>query len=353
MSESTKSPTRRPVLEVRDLSVRFDTDHGTVRAVDRVSFSIHEGETLGLVGESGSGKSVSNLAVMGLIPTPPGTVEAEAILLDGRDIRHASDADLRRIRGNDVSMIFQDPMTSLNPLLTVGRQLTEALEVHKKARGREARRRAAAGLADVGIPEPEKRLDQYPHELSGGMRQRVMIAMALLCEPRLLLADEPTTALDVTIQAQILELMKDLQRRHGTAIVLVTHDLGVVAGMSDRVNVMYAGRLVETASAEALFASPRHPYTEGLLGSVPKLSGDPNAELLSIPGQPPDLAELPAGCAFRERCSYDVERCASERPELVDLDSGRQDTDRRSACFEAPRVGERLASTQATDGGEA
>jgi oligopeptide transport system ATP-binding protein len=328
-----------PVLDVHDLRVTFRTDHGTVKAVDGVSFTLARGETLGLVGESGSGKSVTNLALMGLVPAPPGKVEATHVRVGGRDLAQLTARQIRRIRGNEVAMIFQDPMTSLNPLLTVGRQLTEVLEVHGRARGRAARRLAAAGLADVGIPEPEQRLAQYPHELSGGMRQRVMIAMALLCEPKVLLADEPTTALDVTIQAQILELMQRLQQRHGTAILLVTHDLGVVAGMADRVHVMYAGRLVETAPTAALFAAPRHPYTVGLLGSVPRLAGDPSARLLAIPGQPPDLAALPNGCAFRERCSFATERCTTDQPPLEPLrDStgtpGATDGARATACFE-------------------
>ena len=323
-----------PILDVRNLRVRFETHHGVVRAVDGVSFTLDEGETLGLVGESGSGKSVTNLALMGLVPSPPGVVEADALRLEDRDLLALSDQELRQVRGNEISMIFQDPMTSLNPLLTVGRQLTEVLEVHERVSRREARRRAAAGLADVGIPEPERRLDQYPHELSGGMRQRVMIAMGLLCRPRILLADEPTTALDVTIQAQILELMQRLQHEHGTAIVLVTHDLGVVAGMSDRVNVMYAGRLVETAGALELFDRPRHPYTRGLLGSVPRLSGDTDAALDSIKGSPPDLADLPSGCAFRPRCEFATARCESEAPALADLGGGRS-----SACVELDALG--------------
>ncbi|MEM6675752.1 MAG: ABC transporter ATP-binding protein, partial [Planctomycetota bacterium] len=247
------------LLDVQNLRVRFETHHGVVRAVDGVSFQLEEGETLGLVGESGSGKSVTNLALMGLVPQPPGVVEADAMLFGGRDLLRMTEREFRQVRGNEISMIFQDPMTSLNPLLTVGRQLTEVIEVHEKVTRKDARRRAAAGLADVGIPEPWRRLDQYPHELSGGMRQRVMIAMGLLCRPKILLADEPTTALDVTIQAQILELMQRLQHNHGTAIVLVTHDLGVVAGMSDRVNVMYAGRIVEASAAEPLFDAPMHP----------------------------------------------------------------------------------------------
>lgn len=323
------------LLDVQDLRVRFETHHGTVRAVDGVSFTLEPGETLGLVGESGSGKSVTNLALMGLVPSPPGVVEAASLTLDGRDLLHMPEPDLRRIRGKEVSMIFQDPMTSLNPLLTIGRQLTEVLEVHERVTRREARRRSAEGLADVGIPEPTKRLDQYPHELSGGMRQRVMIAMGLLCKPKVLLADEPTTALDVTIQAQILELMKDLQESHGTAIVLVTHDLGVVAGMSDRVNVMYAGKLVETADAGPLFDEPRHPYTLGLLGSVPRLTGDPDAPLESIPGAPPDLADLPPGCAFTPRCPLAQAKCRREEPSLVRVAA---ESPRMTACFESDRL---------------
>ncbi|MEM9382286.1 MAG: ABC transporter ATP-binding protein [Planctomycetota bacterium] len=317
------------LLDVQNLRVRFETHHGVVRAVDGVSLRLEEGETLGLVGESGSGKSVTNLALMGLVPRPPGVVEADAMLFGGRDLLRMTEREFRQVRGNEISMIFQDPMTSLNPLLTVGRQLTEVIEVHERVTRKEARRRAAAGLADVGIPEPWQRLDQYPHELSGGMRQRVMIAMGLLCRPKILLADEPTTALDVTIQAQILELMQRLQHDHGTAIVLVTHDLGVVAGMSDRVNVMYAGRIVETSAAEPLFETPLHPYTRGLLGSVPRLTGDPNARLASIAGAPPDLADLPPGCAFRPRCEFAKERCEREQPPLYRISE-----ERRTACTE-------------------
>ncbi|MEM6571661.1 MAG: ABC transporter ATP-binding protein [Planctomycetota bacterium] len=317
------------LLDVQNLRVRFETHHGVVRAVDGVSFQLEEGETLGLVGESGSGKSVTNLALMGLVPQPPGVVEADAMLFGGRDLLRMTEREFRQVRGNEISMIFQDPMTSLNPLLTVGRQLTEVIEVHEKVTRKDARRRAAAGLADVGIPEPWRRLDQYPHELSGGMRQRVMIAMGLLCRPKILLADEPTTALDVTIQAQILELMQRLQHNHGTAIVLVTHDLGVVAGMSDRVNVMYAGRIVEASAAEPLFDAPMHPYTRGLLGSVPRLTGDPNERLESIAGAPPDLADLPPGCAFRPRCDFSTERCEREQPPLYRIAE-----QRRTACTE-------------------
>jgi len=317
-------------LDVRDLSVRFDTQHGNVQAVDSVSFSIEEGETLGLVGESGSGKSVSSLAVMGLVPSPPGVVTADAMLLGDRDLNRFDAEALRRVRGKEVAMVFQDPMTSLNPLLTVGRQLTEVLEVHEGLSQAEALQRAARGLGDVGIPAPEERLAAYPHELSGGMRQRVMIAMALLCNPKVLIADEPTTALDVTIQAQILELMKDLQEQHGTAILLITHDLGVVAGMSDRVNVMYAGRIVETAATAPLFDAPCHPYTQGLLGSIPDLTRVAGENLYSIPGQPPDLAELPAGCAFAPRCERAREECGAGVPATLE-----PAPERRSACLDA------------------
>jgi len=321
------------LLEIRDLGVRFETHHGSVRAVTELSYELDEGETLGLVGESGSGKSVSSLAVLGLIPQPPGVVDAGRVRFDGRDLLALSPKALRAIRGNEISMIFQDPMTSLNPLLTVGRQLTEVLEVHRGVGRREARRRCAEGLGDVGIPNPEARLDAFPHELSGGMRQRVMIAMALLCKPKLLFADEPTTALDVTIQAQILELMGDLRERHGMAIVLITHDLGVVAGMCDRVHVMYAGRLVEVAETRALFHDPQHPYTRGLLRSVPNLKSDPDERLASIDGSPPDLAALPGGCAFAPRCELRVERCQDSRPLLEPVGAD----DRRAACFEIDR----------------
>ena len=323
-----------PLLDVKNLRVRFETHHGTVKAVDGVSFRLEEGETLGLVGESGSGKSVTNLALMGLVPTPPGVVQAESVRFGGKDLSRLGEDELRRLRGNEIAMIFQDPMTSLNPLLTVERQLTEVLVLHKGVTRREARTQAAAGLGDVGIPNPEARLDAFPHELSGGMRQRVMIAMGLLCRPRLLIADEPTTALDVTIQAQILELMKDLQHKHGMAIILVTHDLGVVAGMTDRINVMYAGRLAETANTEELFARPMHPYTKGLLESVPTLAGDPDADLFSIPGSPPDLAALPTGCAFAPRCTDHTARCDEAPPALKSFQDPETRTPRRAACFE-------------------
>ena len=304
------------LLTVKDLAVRFETHHGTVRAVDGISFDMEEGETLGLVGESGSGKSVTNLALLGLIPSPPGVMSGQ-VHFDGQEISALSEPELRKVRGNRIAMIFQDPMTSLNPLLTIGRQMTEVLELHKGRSRSEALRLSATGLGEVGLSEPEKRLAQYPHELSGGMRQRVMIAMGLLCEPRLLLADEPTTALDVTIQAQILELMAEVQRKHGTAIILVTHDLGVVAGTADRVAVMYAGRIVEEGPTSQLFQTPHHPYTQGLLSSVPRLDSDTSHDLSSIPGTPPDLADMPSGCAFAPRCPIAQPECTKTRPGLL------------------------------------
>ena len=330
------------ILDVRDLSVRFELHHGTVQAVQRVSYSVEAGETLGIVGESGSGKSVSSLAVMGLVPQPPGVVAAESsATLEGRELIGLPDRELRRVRGKELAMIFQDPMTALNPLLTVGRQLTEVLETHRVARGRAARQKAAAALGDVGIPEPEARLAAYPHELSGGMRQRVMIAMALLCDPKVLFADEPTTALDVTIQAQILELLGDLQQRHGTAIVLITHDLGVVAGTCDRVLVMYAGRVVERAPTAPLFDAPAHPYTRALLSSVPSLEDAPSARLDAIEGQPPDLAELPEGCSFAPRCPLVQEACRAELPGVRALGP-----EREAACLEAERLADEVAPTE-------
>ena len=303
-----------PVLAVDNLAVRFATDEGEVRAVDGVGFEVGRGECLGIVGESGSGKSQTFLAVMGLL-AKNGRAEG-AVRHYGRDILGLPRRALNEVRGDRVTMIFQDPMTSLNPFLSIGRQLTETLRVHKGTPRAEARSKALAMLKRVGIPEAEKRLDQYPHELSGGMRQRVMIAMALLCGPELLIADEPTTALDVTVQAQILELLADLRRTLGMAIALITHDLGVIARLADRVVVMYAGRVVEEAPAEALFAAPQHPYTEGLLNSVPRLDAEGRTTLETIQGQPPNLQNLPGGCVFRDRCAYAFNRCAAEAPRL-------------------------------------
>jgi len=321
----------QPLLEIQDLSVSFAARGERVRAVQNVSYHLQAGETLGLVGESGSGKTVSSLALLGLIPLPPGRIDSGSVRFEGQELLGLPARQLRRIRGKRIAMIFQDPMTSLNPLLSVGRQLTEVLEVHLGLGRREARKRAAKKLGEVGLADPEARLDSFPHELSGGMRQRVMIAMALLCDPAVLLADEPTTALDVTIQAQILELLKEQQERHGMALLMITHDLGVVAGMADRVNVMYAGRLVESGSTRELFRAPLHPYTQGLLASVPRLGHAPGERLFSIEGVPPDLAALPAGCAFDARCEQRLERCCDERPSLEPEIPGGS-PERQAAC---------------------
>jgi oligopeptide transport system ATP-binding protein len=303
-----------PILSVRDLETHFKTDAGIVRAVDGVSFDVRPGEIMGIVGESGSGKSVTVNSVMRLIPQPPGQIVGGRILFGGKDLRTTSDKEMRAIRGNTISMIFQDPMTSLNPFLRVSRQLTEVLEIHQ-GRGRdEARAEAVKMLEAVGIPDPVKRFDQYPHQFSGGMRQRVMIAMALLCKPKLLIADEPTTALDVTIQAQILEIIKGLAHDTGTAVILITHDLGVVAGMADNVMVMYAGKEAEYAPVRELFGHPRHPYTEGLLKSVPRLDEQEHAKLQSIRGLPPIVTNLPPGCPFKPRCDYASDICGQDYP---------------------------------------
>jgi oligopeptide transport system ATP-binding protein len=330
-------PARERLLDVRDLSVSFGSRENRLLAVDRVSFAIDAGETLAIVGESGSGKSATCSAVMGLVPAPPGRVAASSISFRGRDLSRMPPRELRRLCGREISMVFQDPMTSLNPLMTIGRQLGEVLEVHERCSRRESRSRVRDALADVGIADPDVRVEAYPHELSGGMRQRAMIAMALLCKPKLLFADEPTTALDVTVQAQILELLKDLQRAHGTAIVLVTHSLGVVAGFAERVLVMYAGRIVESAPTRELFARPSHPYTLGLLQSAPRIDGDVGGRLRSIPGQPPSGERHADGraleaCAFRPRCALAVERCAREVPALMPRKDARE-LDHRSACF--------------------
>lgn len=318
-----------PVLRVENLEVSFKTDESQVRAVRGVSFEVFPGETVGLVGESGSGKSVTNLALMGLVPKPPGRIDGGRVHYDGRDLLRLNDRELEKIRGRRIAMIFQDPMTALNPLMTVGQQLTEMTRLHLGIGRKEANRKAAEMLDLVGISGAEKRLRDYPHQFSGGMRQRVMIAMALSCEPDLLIADEPTTALDVTIQAQILDLLRDLQERRGTSIIMITHDLGVVAEICHRVLVMYAGRVVEKADVESLFADPKHPYTQGLLRSLPRF--DQSCETLqAIPGQPPDLGNLPPGCSFRARCPVAIEGCQSEDPKLVSLDG-----QRRVACLVA------------------
>jgi oligopeptide/dipeptide ABC transporter ATP-binding protein len=322
------------LLDVRHLSTQFTTGGGIVRAVDDVSWDVREGETVALVGESGCGKSVSALSVMRLIAAPAGRIVGGEIWFGGRDLLRLSEEEMRRVRGREIAMVFQEPMTSLNPVLSVGRQLTEGVEIHLGADPARARARAEELLHMVGIPDPGRRLRQYPHQFSGGMRQRMMIAMALACEPSLVLADEPTTALDVTIQAQILELMKSLSRRLGVAMLIITHNLGVVARYADRVNVMYAGRIMEQGSAKELYAHPRHPYTLGLLRSVPRLDAPRRARLDPIDGQPPDLARLPAGCAFAPRCAFRVERCLVERPVLRPAG----DDGHVSACWEIERL---------------
>jgi len=309
------------LLDVKGLRTCFYGDDGAVPAVDGVSFSISRGQTLGIVGESGCGKSVTALSIMRLVPFPPGRIVAGEIVFDGDDILRKSRAEMRRIRGNNISMIFQEPMTSLNPVFTVGEQISESIMLHERLGKAEARDRAIEMLHRVGIPSPEKRIDEYPHQMSGGMRQRVMIAMALSCDPKLLIADEPTTALDVTIQAQILRLMLRLKEHLGTAIMLITHDLGVIAQTADEVAVMYAGRIVEMADVSTLFQRPCHPYTIGLLGSIPLLN-ESRDRLHTIPGAVPDLTELPPGCRFHPRCGAAKDICKESDPPLVDLDGG-------------------------------
>ena len=322
------------LLEVKDLQTHFFTMDGVVRAVDGVSYDLQEGETLGLVGESGCGKSVSALSLMRLIPDPPGKIVNGEVYLDGEDILKIDMDDMRNIRGAKMSMVFQEPMTSLNPVLTVERQLTETLQLHKGMGKAESRRESINLLARVGIPDPEQRIKQYPHQFSGGMRQRVMIAMALSCNPRLIIADEPTTALDVTIQAQILELMKSLTTEFGVALIVITHNLGVVARYADRVNIMYAGRIIERGTALEIYSNPRHPYTVGLLRSVPRLDLPRRAKLDPIEGQPPDLVRLPQGCAFRARCRWAIDKCATDTPVLEETSPNHW-----SACWRSEDLG--------------
>jgi peptide/nickel transport system ATP-binding protein/oligopeptide transport system ATP-binding protein len=306
---------------VRGLKVEFGTDQGPARAVDDLSFDLRAGEVLGIVGESGSGKSVTALSIMGLLPVPPGRVVGGEILFEGSDLLKKSHTEMRKIRGGAISMIFQEPMTSLNPVFTIGDQLTEAVRWHERVSPQAARDRAIEMLNKVGIPSPERRLEDYPHQLSGGMRQRVMIAMALSCNPKLLLADEPTTALDVTIQAQILDLLRQLQEEFRMAVIIITHNMGVVAEFADRVLVMYAGRTVEHAAVDGVFERPAHPYTEGLLASIPDLEADVH-RLTAIPGTLPNPHELPAGCRFQPRCGHAREECASGLPPLIQVASG-------------------------------
>ena len=316
------------------------TAAGLVRAVDGVSWDVEEGETVALVGESGCGKSVSALSIMQLVPPPAGRIEGGRILYKGRDLLKLTEEEMRHVRGREIAMVFQEPMTSLNPVLSIGRQLTEGLEIHMRMDAAAARARAVELLGMVGIPDAAQRLAQYPHQFSGGMRQRMMIAMALGCNPSLILADEPTTALDVTIQAQILELMRSLSKRLGVAMLIITHNLGVVARYADRVNVMYAGRIIERAAAAELYANPRHPYTLGLLRSVPRLDEPIRERLVPIEGQPPDLTRLPAGCAFTPRCAFKVGRCDQHSPALEAVGAGGH----VAACWETARLARELAS---------
>jgi oligopeptide/dipeptide ABC transporter ATP-binding protein len=318
------------LLDVKDLKTQFTTSTGVVRAVDGVSWDVKPGETVALVGESGCGKSVSALSVMRLVSAPAGRIVGGQILFKGRDLLGLSDDEMRHVRGREIAMVFQEPMTSLNPVLTVGRQLTEPCEIHLGMTPAQARARAIEILGLVGIADADRRLRQYPHQFSGGMRQRLMIAMALSCNPALILADEPTTALDVTIQAQILELMKGLSLRLGAAMLMITHNLGVVARYADRVNVMYAGKIVERGTAREIYANPRHPYTLGLLRSVPRLDEPKKEKLAPIQGQPPDLTRLPPGCSFAPRCAFAIERCRVEVPPLEVIESAHL-----SACWVA------------------
>ena len=330
------------LMEVNDLKVRFETKEGTVYAVNGVSYKLHEGETLGVVGESGSGKSVHSLALMGLLPSPPAVIDGEAHFR-GRSLFKLKKSEMRLVRGAEIAMVFQDPMTSLNPVLTIGRQITEALKIHLGMDNEQARNRATELLSMVGIPAAERRLNDYPHQFSGGMRQRAMIAMALSCNPQLLIADEPTTALDVTIQAQIIDLVRRLRDKIGMSMIWITHDLGVVAGIADTLQVMYAGLIVERAPVHDVFKDTRHPYTLGLLGSLPRLDRK-NQKLSSILGSPPDLREKPTGCPFAPRCPFVVDRCKSEIPPLRPVAEGHPEhlaacwVDIRSAEYTRPEM---------------
>ncbi len=326
----------KKILEVKDLSVSFKTYGGEVQAVRNVNFDLYEQETLAIVGESGSGKSVTVQSIMRLIAMPPGEFKSGSVILDGEDLVQKSESQMEQIRGKEIGMIFQDPMTSLNPTMRIGKQITESLIKHQNMSKKEAHAKGIELLKLVGIPNPETRINQYPHEFSGGMRQRAMIAIALSCNPKVLIADEPTTALDVTIQAQILELLRDLQKETNTAIILITHDLGVVANAADRVAVMYGGKVVETGTVDEIFYQPKHPYTWGLLGSMPKLNEE-NEELQSIPGSPPDLKDPPKGCPFAARCAYAMKVCDQYMPPYFE-----SSTTQKSACWlldeRAPKV---------------
>ena len=344
------------LVEVRDLVVRFRTADATIHAVNGVSFDVEAGETLGLVGESGCGKSVTNLAIIRLLPKPAGRIEGGTVTFDGLDLMSMSEAGIRDLRGKEIAMIFQDPMTSLNPVLTIEEQLVETIQAHRKVSRKDARARAIQLLTMVGIPEPEARLRGFPHQFSGGMRQRVMIAIALALEPKLLIADEPTTALDVTIQAQVLEILQRLTRETGTALILITHDLGVVAGMTNRINVMYAGFIVETAATSDLFERPSHPYTVGLLHSVPKVTEGEGEELIPIEGRPPDMRQAPTGCPFASRCAWRLDVCWAENPGLEPVRLAGGSVARgpgpvhEIACHNPPTPGEALAGRPLRDG---
>ncbi len=327
---SVKESGAEPLLRVEDLHTYFGKGEREFKAVNGVSFQLKRGETLGIVGESGCGKSVTSLSIMQLIPNPPGRIAGGQIWFGGEDLTKKSQEEMRGIRGNKISMIFQEPMTSLNPVYTVGDQIIEGIRLHRDISAADARDRAIEMLRLVRIPSPEKRIDDYPHQLSGGMRQRVMIAMALACEPQLLIADEPTTALDVTIQAQILDLMRRIRDETGTAIMLITHSLGVVAEMADHVVVMYAGRIVEQADVKTIFRDPQHPYTLGLLGSIPKLAVEED-RLATIPGTVPNPQAMPTGCLFNPRCPIAIDKCRAEVPPLIDITPGH-----KTACWRAP-----------------
>jgi oligopeptide/dipeptide ABC transporter ATP-binding protein len=326
------------LLEIEDLQTHFFTSAGVVKAVDGVSYTVDEGETVAVVGESGCGKSVTAMSILRLIPWPPGKIIGGKINFDGQDLLRLSEEEMRNIRGRDIGMIFQEPMTSLNPVLTIGLQLTETLMAHTDITEEKARDRAIELLGLVGISEPERRLTQYPHHLSGGMRQRVVIAMALSCDPKLIIADEPTTALDVTIQAQILELMKDLTKSMGVAMIVITHNLGVVARYADRVNVMYAGRIIESGTARDIYYNPKHPYTLALLKSIPRMDQARQAKLDPVDGQPPDLSQLDSGCSFRARCRFASAKCAEELPQLEQV----SDT-QYAACWEKDNLEEKAS----------
>lgn len=325
------------LLDIKNLSTHFNTSAGTIKAVNDVSFELREGETLGLVGESGCGKSVTALSIMRLVPSPPGRIVSGDVIFQGQNLLKISEAEMQNVRGRDIGMIFQEPMTSLNPVLSIGRQLREPLELHLGMTKQQSLSRSSELLELVGIPDPETRLKTFPHQTSGGQRQRIMIAMALSCEPKLLIADEATTALDVTIQAQILEIIKDLTDRLGTSVIIITHNLGVVARYADSVNVMYAGKLRESGSLDQVYKAPKHPYTVGLLNSVPTLDLDADVRLQPIRGEIPNLIDLPEGCAFIDRCDYAEQKCEESEPELEEVEDAHF-----GACWEHKRVSKSL-----------